>query len=176
MVRMHSSTNTRELRIPTRRRTTPEERSDSQALRHCYVCGSREPHPLASRRMRSCGRARCTSGGTFVGETQLGAVHGCPELLVLQGTFTAQAASTYLVPCPCVRYAGTSICLLTAPIIFSVLLLIIQILINKLFLSGPNYEVCAGTAAICSKRAVCLSDTCHCPVNATMTPIPLCSS
>ena len=36
--------------------------------------------------------------------------------------------------------AGTNICLLTAPIIFSVLLLIIQTLINNLFLTGPKFE------------------------------------
>lgn len=36
--------------------------------------------------------------------------------------------------------AGTNICLLTAPIIFSVLLLIIQTLINNLFLTGSKFE------------------------------------
>jgi len=36
--------------------------------------------------------------------------------------------------------AGTNLCLLSAPIIFSVLLLIIQLLINNLVLTGADYE------------------------------------
>lgn len=39
------------------------------------------------------------------------------------------------------RNIGTNCCLLSAPIFFCLLLLLIRILVNTLFLSGPNFEV-----------------------------------
>jgi hypothetical protein len=53
--------------------------------------------------------------------------------------------------------AGTNCCLLTAPIIFSLLLLIIQMLINNVFLSGDDFKVQLGSCAVC----VCVSRSLH---------------
>lgn len=52
------------------------------------------------------------------------------------------------------RNIGTNCCLLSAPIFFCLLLLLIRILVNTLFLSGPNFEVRHASLAYFSAHAM----------------------